>query len=204
MGWLQSSLGLDVTGEWGQVININVGGVHYTCFRKTFLDYQDNAIFTQVVKDTGKRSEDGSLVIDRDGTTFRHVLNFMRLKALLLPDDFDEWDLLLDDSRYYEIKPLEEAILGSFAYRHRLFRKNLPSAVLLHVNGTVGSPSVSVTPELPALTIVNQVLHFQGSPLPTVDQAVLTILSSYGYGVEHWKTDGLEHRVFFSLSSSLK
>ncbi len=200
MGWLQQSLGLDVTGEWSQVININVGGVNYTCQRKTFLDYQDNPIFAQVVKDSGKRAEDGSLVIDRDGQSFRHVLNFMRTKTLSVPDNYDEWELLLDDSRFYGIRALEDAILSSYAYRSRQFRRNLPAAVLLVMGGPGG---VRLMPELPAMVVKDGALAFQGNAVGTVDEAVLHMISSYGYKIEHWRSDGLENKIFFSLQLPL-
>lgn len=44
--------------------------------------------------------------IDRDGKMFRHVLNFIRTSTLVLPDNFSEWDLLLEEVRYYEIAPM--------------------------------------------------------------------------------------------------
>ena len=41
--------------------------------------------------------------IDRDGQMFRHVLNFVRNSRLLLPDDFSDVELLLEEAKYYEI-----------------------------------------------------------------------------------------------------
>lgn len=41
--------------------------------------------------------------IDRDGRMFRHVLNFVRNARLLLPDDFADIDLLLEEAKFYEI-----------------------------------------------------------------------------------------------------
>lgn len=41
--------------------------------------------------------------IDRDGTMFRHILNFMRNSKLLLQDNFDDLELLLEEARYFEI-----------------------------------------------------------------------------------------------------
>ena len=34
---------------------------------------------------------------------FRHILNFMRTGRPMLPDTFDQWDLLLEEARYYEL-----------------------------------------------------------------------------------------------------
>lgn len=41
--------------------------------------------------------------IDRDGGMFRHVLNFMRNARLLIPDNFNDLDLLLEEARYFDI-----------------------------------------------------------------------------------------------------
>lgn len=52
--------------------------------------------------------------IDRDGKTFRHVLNYMRTNRLILPDNFDDFETLLDEARFYElenmIKQIEEFV----------------------------------------------------------------------------------------------
>lgn len=41
--------------------------------------------------------------IDRDGGMFRHILNFMRNSRLLIPDNFADLDLLLEEARYFDI-----------------------------------------------------------------------------------------------------
>nr|CAD7200679.1 unnamed protein product [Timema douglasi] len=41
--------------------------------------------------------------IDRDGGMFRHILNFMRNSRLLIPENFADLDLLLEESRYFDI-----------------------------------------------------------------------------------------------------
>lgn len=44
--------------------------------------------------------------IDRDGKTFRHILNFLRTNTLLVPDNFEELDLLYEEARFYDIPAL--------------------------------------------------------------------------------------------------
>nr|CAD7453680.1 unnamed protein product [Timema tahoe] len=44
--------------------------------------------------------------IDRDGGMFRHILNFMRNSRLLIPENFADLDLLLEESRYFDIAPM--------------------------------------------------------------------------------------------------
>lgn len=41
--------------------------------------------------------------IDRDGGMFRHILNFLRNKKLLLPLDFPYLELLLHEAHYFEL-----------------------------------------------------------------------------------------------------
>ena len=42
--------------------------------------------------------------IDRDGGMFRHILNFMRNSRLVIPDNFPDLDLLLEEARYFDIQ----------------------------------------------------------------------------------------------------
>ena len=44
--------------------------------------------------------------IDRDGKQFRHILNYLRTQRLCLPEAFQDWTLLLEEVRYYEISPM--------------------------------------------------------------------------------------------------
>ena len=41
--------------------------------------------------------------IDRDGKMFRHILNFVRNNKLLLPADFTDIDLLLEEARFFDL-----------------------------------------------------------------------------------------------------
>ena len=44
--------------------------------------------------------------IDRDGKIFRHILNYLRTQKLLLPAGFADWDVLLEEVRFYDITPM--------------------------------------------------------------------------------------------------
>ncbi len=47
--------------------------------------------------------------IDRDGKLFRHILNYMRFATLMLPDNFNEWELLIEEAKYFELFPMVKA-----------------------------------------------------------------------------------------------
>ena len=42
--------------------------------------------------------------IDRDGKMFRHILNFLRTSNLVIPDNFEEIDLLYEEAKYYDLQ----------------------------------------------------------------------------------------------------
>lgn len=41
---------------------------------------------------------------------FRHILNFLRTGSLVLPTDFSETALLIEEARYYDIPSLNRAL----------------------------------------------------------------------------------------------
>lgn len=86
-------------------MHIDVGGTIYTSSLETLTKYPDSRLAKlfngtiPIVLDSLKQH----YFIDRDGGMFRHILNFMRNSKLLIPDDFSDVDLLLEEARYFEI-----------------------------------------------------------------------------------------------------
>jgi hypothetical protein len=226
MGWLQSSLGLDITGEWNRIVHLNVGGLLYMCQRKTFKD-RTSTLAKMVVTDAFPRAEDGSMVIDRDGNSFRHVLNFLRTGRLLVADGFDEWDLLLDDAAAYGMRDLEDAISGHPAYQRRQFRRALPQSVYLRFDYTVTSPvatpapaasspvggsageqqssksvaAVHLLPPLPMLSVNpdTRSLQHHGRDVSSVDEAVTILMTTYEMTVNSWERTPVSSTVFLTI-----
>lgn len=97
-------------------VHIDVGGCIYTSSLETLTKYSESKISKMfngtipIVLDTLKQH----YFIDRDGKSFRHILNYMRTNILTLPDNFDDFDTLLNEAKYYElsdmVKQLEEII----------------------------------------------------------------------------------------------
>lgn len=93
--------------HFSSTIKVNVGGQHFTTSLQT------------LTKDTGsmlhamfsgrfdtKPAEDGSYFIDRDGTNFRYILNYLRTGRLLLPGDQLVRKELLEEAEFYQIRGL--------------------------------------------------------------------------------------------------
>ncbi|XP_043474501.1 BTB/POZ domain-containing protein kctd15 isoform X1 [Leptopilina heterotoma] len=89
-------------------VHIDVGGTIYTSSLETLTKYPESRLAKlfngsiPIVLDSLKQH----YFIDRDGGMFRHILNFMRNSRLLIPDNFADLDLLLEEARYFDIAPM--------------------------------------------------------------------------------------------------
>ena len=97
--------------HFSSTIKLNVGGQHFTTSLQT------------LTKDTGsmlhamfsgrfdtKPAEDGSYFIDRDGTNFRYILNYLRTGRLLLPEDKFVRKELLEEAEFYQIPQMIQGL----------------------------------------------------------------------------------------------
>ena len=97
--------------HFASTIKLNVGGQDFTTSLQT------------LTKDTGsmlhamfsgrfdtKPAEDGSYFIDRDGTNFRYILNYLRTGRLLLPEDKLVREELLEEAEFYQIRGIVDEL----------------------------------------------------------------------------------------------
>ena len=57
-----------------------------------------------------KPSEDGSYFIDRDGTHFRYILNYLRTGELIAPEDKVVRRELLFEAKFYQVEGIIKAL----------------------------------------------------------------------------------------------
>ena len=76
-----------------------------------------------------KPAEDGSYFIDRDGTHFRYILNYLRTGQLVVPEDKIVRKELLTEAEFYQVQgiidelktsPFEDSIILSTEHRQTL------------------------------------------------------------------------------------
>ncbi|XP_071526713.1 BTB/POZ domain-containing protein KCTD1 isoform X2 [Panulirus ornatus] len=126
-------------------VHIDVGGSIYTSSLETLTRYPESRLARlfngsiPIVLDSLKQH----YFIDRDGKMFRHILNYMRHGKMLLPDDFADHDLLLEEARYFEIDGLVKQVEEMKKTRHdsRALQSSTSSASSL----SSSSPSHSMS-----------------------------------------------------------
>ncbi|XP_053861479.1 BTB/POZ domain-containing protein KCTD11 [Malaclemys terrapin pileata] len=88
-------------------ITLNVGGKFYSTTLETLTRFPDSMLGAMFrgprPAHTDRR---GHYFIDRDGKAFRHILNFLRLGRLDLPEGYSELALLRAEADFYQIRPL--------------------------------------------------------------------------------------------------
>uniref|UniRef100_A0A8C0G477 Potassium channel tetramerization domain containing 11 n=1 Tax=Chelonoidis abingdonii TaxID=106734 RepID=A0A8C0G477_CHEAB len=88
-------------------VTLNVGGTFYSTTLETLTRFPDSMLGAMFRGPRPARTDRrGHYFIDRDGKAFRHVLNFLRLGRLDLPEGYSELALLRAEADFYQIRPL--------------------------------------------------------------------------------------------------
>ena len=96
---------LKVNSESLTSVKLNVGGHHFTTSLQT-LTKDPNSMLAAMFsgKFEMKPHEDGTFFIDRDGTHFRFILNYLRTGKLTLPDGAKFLKELAEEAEFYQIQ----------------------------------------------------------------------------------------------------
>ena len=93
-----------------QIINVNVGGCLYTTTLHTLLQKDSRLARMFDGSEPCPKDSQGNYFIDRDGTIFRYVLNFLRTSRLNLPDGFQDFGQLAEEAEFYGVPTLLQAV----------------------------------------------------------------------------------------------
>ena len=93
-------------------VNLNVGGHHFTTSVQT-LTKDSNSMLAAMFSGRFELEpyEDGAFFIDRDGTHFRYVLNYLRTGKLTLPEDATFLKELQEEAEFYQIQGMLDELL---------------------------------------------------------------------------------------------
>ena len=97
--------------HFSSTVKLDVGGQHFTTTVQT-LTKDPNSMLAAMFSGRFdmKPSEDGSFFIDRDGTHFRFILNFLRTGKLTLPEGATFTKELEEEAEFYQIHGLIDAL----------------------------------------------------------------------------------------------
>ena len=113
------------------LLHLNVGGVLYTTTKATLSRYPNSMLGAMFNGSMPTSCDaDGRYFIDRDGTLFQYVLNFLRSSQLALPEEFKHYEQLAIEADFYQIEPLIQAVSE---LRHRLRKPRIPVGHLIEV-----------------------------------------------------------------------
>ncbi|XP_031625520.1 BTB/POZ domain-containing protein KCTD12-like [Contarinia nasturtii] len=91
-----------------EIIELNVGGVHYTTTRKT-LTSDKNSRLAELFDENNQSSSSfmkdakGRYFIDRDGDTFRFILDYLRDDVIQFPDGFRGKRRLIKEAEHFKL-----------------------------------------------------------------------------------------------------
>jgi len=104
----------------GNIIHLNVGGMKYCTSSTTLKKYPDSMLACMFSNNMPTQvDKDGCYFIDRNGKIFEYVLQFLRSDKLVLPDKFQDLNLLKCEADFYQLEVLFESILS---YERELFK----------------------------------------------------------------------------------
>lgn len=102
------------------VIGLNIGGQVYLTTRSTLNRCDQHSRLRESVFGTpssrlfapprAATDAQGNFFFDRDGIVFRHILNYLRNEELLLPENFEEFDLLIKEAEFYGLEELKQRL----------------------------------------------------------------------------------------------
>ncbi|XP_055382911.1 BTB/POZ domain-containing protein KCTD12 [Condylostylus longicornis] len=98
--------------DTNDIIELNVGGVHYTTTLKTLTSDKNsllNEYFTDIKK-KGIKDSKGRYFLDRDGVLFRYILDYLRDKQLNLPEGFREKVRLRMEAEHFQLIGMIESM----------------------------------------------------------------------------------------------
>ena len=87
------------------IVKLDVGGQHFTTSLQT-LTRDPNSMLAAMFsgRHEVQTTEDGSFFIDRDGTYFRFILNYLRNGELILPDGATFLKELEAEAKFYQLQ----------------------------------------------------------------------------------------------------
>ncbi|KAM9320917.1 potassium channel regulatory protein [Gastrophryne carolinensis] len=102
------------------VVTLNVGGTQFTTLASTLLRFPESKLAHMLHGgDRDFRVVNGQYFVDRDGSLFSYILDYLRTSQLTLPISFSDYERLQREAEFYQIPELAEKLGQESFYRPR-------------------------------------------------------------------------------------
>ncbi|XP_028570127.2 uncharacterized protein LOC114588796 isoform X1 [Podarcis muralis] len=99
--------------DFPEIVELNVGGQVYLTRRSTLLSVPNSLLWEMFAHNGARplaRDSKNRVFIDRDGFLFRYILDYMRDRCLVLPENFPERGRLRREAEYFQLPELARTL----------------------------------------------------------------------------------------------
>ncbi|KFZ51591.1 Putative potassium channel regulatory protein, partial [Antrostomus carolinensis] len=104
-----------------EVVVLSVGGVRFVTRASTLQRFPESRLARMLNDDDQEfKLVNGEFFVDRDGTLFSYIMDFLRTLQLSLPTDFSDYQRLQREAEFYELYPLADLLSQEHLLKPRL------------------------------------------------------------------------------------
>ncbi|NXW45104.1 KCNRG protein, partial [Nyctiprogne leucopyga] len=104
-----------------EVVVLSVGGVRFVTWASTLQQFPESRL-ARMLNDGDREFKlvNGEFFVDRDGTLFSYIMDFLRTLQVSLPPDFSDYQRLQREAEFYELYPLADLLSQEHLLKPRL------------------------------------------------------------------------------------
>ncbi|NWR59219.1 KCNRG protein, partial [Bucorvus abyssinicus] len=104
-----------------EVVVLSVGGVRFVTRASTLQQFPESRLARMLNDDDREfKLVNGEVFVDRDGTLFSYIIDFLRTLQVLLPTDFSDYQRLQREAEFYGLYPLADLLSQEHLLKPRL------------------------------------------------------------------------------------
>ncbi|KFQ84233.1 Putative potassium channel regulatory protein, partial [Phoenicopterus ruber ruber] len=104
-----------------EVVVLSVGGVRFVTRASTLQHFPESRLARMLNDDDREfKLVNGEFFVDRDGTLFSYIMDFLRTLQVSLPTDFSDYQRLQREAEFYGLYPLADLLSQEHLLKPRL------------------------------------------------------------------------------------
>ncbi|NXI93339.1 KCNRG protein, partial [Psophia crepitans] len=104
-----------------EVVVLSVGGVRFVTRPSTLQQFPESRLARMLSNDDREfKLVNGEFFVDRDGTLFSYIMDFLRTLQVSLPTDFSDYQRLQREAEFYRLYPLADLLSQEHLLKPRL------------------------------------------------------------------------------------